>query len=573
MNKKNLFFLIILPFLYFPVLTHAQNGSGQETFDIEPSFDAQGRSETSATLIKTSRTVYWYLDSGVLETAEIDNALNSLSQEFEENIYPTLTKVFGMEWSPGIDKDTRITILLHPMKEKKGGYFRSADEYPKIQIPNSNEKEMLYLNSQYLAAVNAKSLLAHEFMHLITFNQKDKKYGVSEDVWLNEGRAEYAPTLLGYDKDYEGSNLQRRVKDFLNQPSNSLTEWRDRPEDYGVVNLFVQYLADHYGIQILSDSLHASKTGIASINAVLSAGGFKEDFSQAFVNWSIAVLINDCKILEKYCYFSDNLKNIRIIPLLNYLPTVGPSTLSVVNTTKDWAGNWHRFIGGDGILELEFRTTAGSSFKVPYILEKKGGDFQIDFLKLDSQGIGKLQVEDFNSQNIALTIIPIVQNEISDFSNLEPSRSFSWIASTHKKEEEFIPSLSPLSKPISEMTQAEILARISEVKNLIIWLQSQLAALTGSQTSCREITQNLYFGIKDNFQVKCLQEFLKSQGSDIYPEGFVNGNFYTLTQKAVIRFQEKYASEILAPAGESRGTGYVGPSTRAKINQLLTKQK
>ncbi|MCR4328168.1 MAG: dockerin type I domain-containing protein [Patescibacteria group bacterium] len=36
----------------------------------------------------------------------------------------------------------------------------------------------------------------------------------------------------------------------------------------------------------------------------------------------------------------------------------------------------------------------------------------------------------------------------------------------------------------------------------------------------------------------------------------------------VSQFQEKYASEVLAPYGITKGTGYVGPSTRKKLNQL-----
>ncbi len=39
--------------------------------------------------------------------------------------------------------------------------------------------------------------------------------------------------------------------------------------------------------------------------------------------------------------------------------------------------------------------------------------------------------------------------------------------------------------------------------------------------------------------------------------------------QAVIRFQEKYASEILAPLGLQKGTGYVGYATRTKVNQIL----
>jgi peptidoglycan hydrolase-like protein with peptidoglycan-binding domain len=74
-----------------------------------------------------------------------------------------------------------------------------------------------------------------------------------------------------------------------------------------------------------------------------------------------------------------------------------------------------------------------------------------------------------------------------------------------------------------------------------------------------------------NIEVRCLQEFLKNQGQDIYPEGLVTGNFLFLTQTAVIRFQEKYALEILVPIGLQKGTGYVGLATRAKLNKILEK--
>jgi len=46
--------------------------------------------------------------------------------------------------------------------------------------------------------------------------------------------------------------------------------------------------------------------------------------------------------------------------------------------------------------------------------------------------------------------------------------------------------------------------------------------------------------------------------------------FDAATQAAVIRFQEKYASSILAPLGLSKGNGIVGPATIAKLNQLLS---
>jgi len=70
---------------------------------------------------------------------EVKNALNTLNYGFSSTIYPDLTSNFGSEWKPGIDKDERITVLFHPMKEEARGYFNSGDEYPKLQNPTSNE--------------------------------------------------------------------------------------------------------------------------------------------------------------------------------------------------------------------------------------------------------------------------------------------------------------------------------------------------------------------------------------------------------------------------------------------------
>jgi len=81
-----------------------------------------------------------------------------------------------------------------------------------------------------------------------------------------------------------------------------------------------------------------------------------------------------------------------------------------------------------------------------------------------------------------------------------------------------------------------------------------------------QILRNLAQGISGD-DVKALQELLLKEG--VYPEGLITGYFGELTRRAVIRFQEKYLNEILVPAGLTRGTGFVGPSTRKKIDELL----
>jgi len=70
-----------------------------------------------------------------------------------------------------------------------------------------------------------------------------------------------------------------------------------------------------------------------------------------------------------------------------------------------------------------------------------------------------------------------------------------------------------------------------------------------------------------------LQMFLNFQGEEIYPEGIVSGWFGTLTRNAVIRFQEKYFEDVLVPWKIDKGTGFVGITTTAKINELCILEK
>ena len=68
----------------------------------------------------------------------------------------------------------------------------------------------------------------------------------------------------------------------------------------------------------------------------------------------------------------------------------------------------------------------------------------------------------------------------------------------------------------------------------------------------------LYFGLRNDSDVTKLQEFLRDQG--IY-SGPITGNFFSLTQEGVKKFQEK---ENISPA-----SGYFGSKTRARANAIF----
>jgi len=555
-------FIFALIFLMAIEVNAASIGERSQ-FYIDPNYDLNGREKLTAVLVAETPKIYFYIDENwwnFSSQSEIYQILGQLGEEFENRIYPTLTSTFGSEWKPGIDGDERITILFHPMVEDAGGYFRTQDEYPKIQIPNSNEREMVYLNANNIKSSYLKSLLAHEFLHLITFNQKEKKFNISEETWLNEARAEYAPTLLGYD-DEEDSNLQKRIQIFIDYPSDPLIEWQNKKYDYGVTNLFIQYLVDHYGKEILVDSLFSPKTGVDSLNYALSKRGFKENFSQIFLDWTIAVLINDCNFGPKYCYLNKNLKDFYVVPQINFLPLRGKSTLTINEITKNWAGNWYKIIGGKGNLKFEFLGETKANFMVPYVLKNRAGSYNINFLTLDDFRKGEIYIDDFGKDIISLFIIPSVENEKISSTAVQPFYSFAWSVSTVETQEE--------TELINRLL-AQIDALKAEITKVRVQINAILAA-RGQKTSCSRFEKNLYFGIMNSSDVRCLQEFLSSEGTEIYPEGLITGNFLNITKEAVIRFQEKYANEILTPIGLEKGTGFVGERTRAKINEILGK--
>ena len=313
--------MAVLLFCQFSVNGALADTLGERhTFFVNPTYDATGRSSVPVTLEYVGTHSYFYVEDSYLnslnnsERALFKQQIIASGQEFDNNIYPKEVAFWGSEVNPGIDNDSKITILLERLASGTGGYFDSVNGYSTAQASQSNQREMIVANVLSLGTNRLKIFLAHEFQHLISFNQKEILRDVSEDTWLNELRSQYAITLVGLNDNFQNSDLAQRIQTFLSNPGDSLTEWPNTNLDYAPVTLFGQYLIDRFGPSILQDTLHSSLSGIDSINKYLIEHQRPERFSDVFADWEWTNFINNRAQDVRYGYTNPNLQTIHVSP-------------------------------------------------------------------------------------------------------------------------------------------------------------------------------------------------------------------------------------------------------------------
>lgn len=440
-KKKIILALLISGGVFIICFSHAfaaEELNKNVKFYLDSQYDSSNRAEATATLRKISDNAYFYIEddywnglNSLQKQTYLDN-VDKLASEFNQTIYPNLTYFFGSEWNPGIDNDARITILLTKLKATAGGYFNEQDERSQTSDPKSNMREMIYLNSDQVTNNLIYGLLAHEMQHLISWNQKVRLRGLQDDVWLNELRSEYAPTVCGYDSDYVGSNLERRVEDFLANPFDSLTEWRGDKFDYPPVNLFGHYLAEQFGDNIIGMTAQNDKVGIASVEQAITDKGYNVNFSKAFDQWTIASYLNDSSILNGiYGYKNPYLKgNVFVSPITYSI--VSANVINISQGVKDWAPYWYRFINKQDSsavakdLEIEFDGAInGGDFNLLYVVDyaDQSQGPVIGRLNLVNQK-GIIKIPNFKGTVDSVTIIVSNQFKRANFTSNDPATPF-----------------------------------------------------------------------------------------------------------------------------------------------------
>ncbi|MGW8266264.1 MAG: IPT/TIG domain-containing protein [Longimicrobiales bacterium] len=245
--------------------------------------------------------------------------LARLAGQFEAPIHPTLTEAFGPE--SDLDGNGRVVILLTPAVNRLtpegsdsyvGGFFFGLDLLEGRS--GSNGGEIFYAavpdptglhgpilpRSTLLYAIPA--VLAHEFGHMVHFNQRILVAGAEaqEALWLSEALAQMAEDLVGSAYESMGDPAQARLfqtgnwsraRRFLLDPNRVSVLATVPPgtlEERGAAWLLLKFLHGHDQTgTILRNLVGSTATGTGNITRVVG-----RSWEELITEWAGAIYLD-----------------------------------------------------------------------------------------------------------------------------------------------------------------------------------------------------------------------------------------------------------------------------------------
>ena len=229
-----------------------------------------------------------------------------------DRIYKLITPIFGKE--NGLNNDGKIHILVYDINPDRHnnetmivGFFWSKDMMSQSAFDKagvnikSNEAEMFYMDSYILNMFPdlTYSTLAHEFQHLINYNENVIKRKQNPSVWYNEMLSMLAEDIISPLIDISENNpahpISMRIPTFLEDYYlTGVAEWKSDPEfvlaSYSNIYAFGAYLARNYGgAELIREIAQNNAIDVNSIsNALLKISGV--DFKTAISRYGEALI-------------------------------------------------------------------------------------------------------------------------------------------------------------------------------------------------------------------------------------------------------------------------------------------
>jgi hypothetical protein len=262
-----------------------------------------------------------YVDAETPLSCLSDAEAAELGLAYDESIYEVDRNSFGNE--SDINGDGKVSILMTPVVNRMtpegqagdpqlgyiAGFFLASDLLPGLfdsrmsnameifysMVPDPDPGDLKFGNyfpkEKTLGVI--RSVLAHEFLHMILFNYRVLIYGggiyadYMEELWINEGLAHIAEDLNGFDSSNIG-----RANLFLGNPGNvTLIYGGDALDERGAAFLFLRHLGDLYGTIVFKGLVQSKKAGEANVEAATGAY-----FNELFADWAAACYLDDREV-------------------------------------------------------------------------------------------------------------------------------------------------------------------------------------------------------------------------------------------------------------------------------------
>ena len=395
--KKLLINTLILTVLWLVLDNQVIAGAQIQVGSIKDFYIHIPENKIQATCIAIGKNVYLYVENSVknlitdLEAAEIVT-------EFHEKIYPKIHQWIGEEPRPGLDRDSRFTLLLHDVGNNKsardyGGYFSSADQNP--LDPNSNRGEILFMDIYTYRQRGKRTFytsLAHEITHLVNWYQNG---GHTDEIWLEEGMASFAEWAI------YGNVHTIFVNGYLKDPTVSLTEANTQNVLYGAGFMFLLYAYENYGgREFIKELVRQDQLGMAGVEATLEMLKREKKAIDIFQNWLVANLFNDQSkgALFGYRHLPARYKVTAPISEVKTYPTEG------VSSVKSFGVSYMQLNNLPEQLEIALDGEASNHLYAQLVVSYNSGHASIEQFTFDTDDNAKLELKDLTAIN-QLTLI------------------------------------------------------------------------------------------------------------------------------------------------------------------------
>jgi hypothetical protein len=238
---------------------------------------------TGNTINTTCRAIsnhaYFFVDNR--DTVAMSSYLAGYATTFDA-IYDVNHARFGTE----NDTDGNGKVIIVFTEELTGGilgYFFSHDKYSSGVYADSNEGDIFYITTDAIYQGNiVNGTLAHEFQHMIYFDEHYNHGVTLTYAWLNEALSQAAEYYNGY-----LDNHHAWIAYFLEEhwAGLSLTHWTSSNYGYGAV--WIRYVRDRCGNTAIRNMC---STGLIGIAAVENATGM--DFNTLFNDFTRALVMS-----------------------------------------------------------------------------------------------------------------------------------------------------------------------------------------------------------------------------------------------------------------------------------------